>query len=389
MPRSSERRRRQLLGAALGAATLPFSSRAAPARDTVLLGQSVPLSGPAQHLGIEYQRGLRLALDAAQAAGQLGGRQVELLSLDDQYEPEVAQENTRQLLQDGALALVGYVGTEATQRCLPLAVQAGVAMVAPLTGAEALRQRPARALVHLRPGLLAETGLIARTLATVGLQRVAVLQQGDGDGAAGLAALRESLQAAGLPTPLLVASVARNSTGLSALQQTDVAEAAQRLLSAQPQAVVFLCAYGSTAGVLRLMRQRGWAGGAYATSLSSAAAMGALLGPLAAGLSVTQVMPSPGDTSRPLVAAFQQRLKASGGPTAEYASLEGWVAGLLVAEALRRMPRGGGRESFLAALESLGGHDLGGLVLRWDPLRRQALSQVSLTVLDSLGRPLR
>jgi ABC-type branched-subunit amino acid transport system substrate-binding protein len=328
-----------------------------------------------------------MAVEAANARGLLPGRRLELVVADDQYEPEAALVNTRALIeQDQVFALVGYVGTESIQRSLPLALQQGVPMVAPLSGAESLRQNPSRWLYHLRPGLSAELGLIVRTLATMGWRQIAVLQQADADGEAGLEALRAALAQAGLPAPVTVARVDRNSTIQVALEQRDLQRAAQQLLGSRPQAVVFLSAYASTAAVLKRLRESGFAGGAYATSLSSAAALGPLLGALVAGLNVTQVVPSPTDLSRPVVAAYRQKL---GSAAPEHVSLEGWIAGQLVIEALRRMPRNGGRPGFMAALESLAGWDLGGFAVQWDAQRRQASSQVALTVLDAGGRPLR
>lgn len=377
-------RRRELL---LGAAALSAGAAAQTAPEVIRLGQSVPISGPAQHLGIEVQRGLQLAFDSANASGTLPGRRLELVSLDDQYEPELALENTHSLIQhDRVFALVGYVGTEATQRCLPVAAQAGVPLVAPLTGAESLRTRPPRWLYHLRPGLAAELGLIVRTLATMGWRQLAVVQQADADGQAGLEALRTVLGQAGLPSPLVVARVERNSTGQVALEQRDIQQVSQQLLAARPQAVLFLCAHAPTAAVLKRLRTSGYAGGAYATSLASSSALGALLGAQVAGLNITQVVPSPGDVSRPVVAAYRQRLGAA---APEHVSLEAWIAGQVVIEALRRTPLRSGRLGFLGALQSLGGWDAGGFALQWDPLRRQASSQVALTVLDAQGRPQR
>ncbi|WP_374587814.1 ABC transporter substrate-binding protein, partial [Ideonella dechloratans] len=197
------------------------------------------------------------------------------------------------------------------------------------------------------------------------------------------------LATAGLPPVVALARVPRNATNEAEWTARGVQEAAHTLMSGNPMAVVCLSAYASTAAVLRALRRAGYAGGCYATSLSSAAAIGPLLGTLAGGLSVTQVMPSPFDTSRPLVAAYQRRLQASGGPAPEYVSLEGWVAGLAVVEGLRRMPRGGSRQAFMQAMEGLAGWDAGGLVLRWDAQRRQAISEVAMTVLDREGRPIR
>lgn len=332
MPPPSERRRAWLkaalaAGAAPGLAALARaqSEPVAKGREVIRLGQSAPISGAAQHLGIEYQRGLQLAIQAANANGGVRGQRLELITYDDRYEPEATQANTRDLLDDDKVfALLGYVGTEAVNRCLPMAVQAGVPMLAPLSGAESLRRHPPRWLWHLRPGLGAETALIARNLRTIGFSRVAALQQDDADGQAGLDALQQALATAGLPPVVALARVPRNATNEAEWTARGVQEAAHTLMSGNPMAVVCLSAYASTAAVLRALRRASYAGGCYATSLSSAAAIGPLLGTLAGGLSVTQVMPSPFDTSRPLVAAYQRRLQASGGPAPEYVSLEGW-----------------------------------------------------------------
>jgi len=394
MPRCFDAdRRRSLLAAGWSMAGLSWSSGAgaqAQAGGPILLGQSVPLSGPAQHLGIEYQRGWQMAIDVANAQGGVGGRRIELISYDDAYEPERAEANTRDLLDaDRVFALVGYVGTEATQRSLALAVKAGVPMVAPLTGAESLRRQPTRWLWHLRPGLDAELGLVAHNLSTLMVQRVALLIQADADGAAGLESWGSQAAAVKLPEPVGVIKVQRNSTGQVELKNQDLRAATQALLAVKPQAVVLVAAYASTATVIRMLREANYAGGVYTTSLSSTAAMGPMLGERAAGVSITQVVPSPFDAARPVVAAYQSRLRVTGSAAPEHASLEGWVAAQACIEALRRMPRGGRRDQFMAALEGLSGLDLGGLTLRWDALHRQALGQANLMVLDASGRPRR
>lgn len=387
MPRRSDTDHRRHFLALAGSVAAGSALPAHAAREPIRLGQSVPLSGPAQELGIEYQRGLRLAFDAANAEGGVDGRRIELISYDDRYEPETALANTRDLLEaDRVFALVGYVGAEAVHRCLPLAIKAGLPFIAPLSGDESLRRQPPRALFHLRPGLSAEARVIVQALQTLNITRVALMLQDDADGAAGL----EALQAAGLPTPVATARLGRNATAQVELRAKDTQAAAQALAAAQPQALVCLAAFASTAAVLKLMRDGGFAGPCYATSLSSAAAIGPLLGARVAGLCVTQVVPSPFDASRPVVAAFHRQLRGSGGSQApEYVSLEGWLAGQATVLGLRRMPRGGDGAGLLAALESLGGQDLGGFVLRWDAARRQASNQVALTVLDANGKPRR
>lgn len=389
--RPPSRDRRLLVTGAAALGLVSLSSRAAPlpAGDgkPLRLGQSVPLSGPAQHLGIEYRRGMQLAFNAANADGGVGGRPIELITYDDRYEPEAAQANTHDLIEDGVFALLGYVGAAAVNSSLPVAQKAGLPFIAPLTGAESLRHKPPRGLFHLRPGLGAEAKVIAQALQTMGVARTVVLVQDDADGLEGLEALTLALAAAGAPPIAASTKVGRNSTIQVELHSRDIHVATQALLAPQPQAMVCLAAHATTAAVLKAMRDGGFAGPCYATSLSSAAAIGPLLGARVAGLCVTQVVPSPYDPSRPLVASYQQQLKASGSAAPEYVSLEGWIAGNLMVQALRRMPRNAGRPALIEALESFGGTDLGGFTIRWDPVRRQASNMVTLTLLDATGRP--
>lgn len=374
--------------AALAGALCMAPARAPARAEALRFGQSAPLTGPAQHLGIEYQRGIRMAFEEANAQGGHFGRRLELLAFDDQYEPAVAIGNTRDMLAAAQVfGLIGYVGAECCMRCLPLAERAGVPFVAPLTGAMALRRDPARGVFLLHPGDDTETLLIARALATIEFRRSAVLCQDDADGGAALQSLGRSLAAAGLPAPAAVVAIGRNATARIDPSTREIDGAVRRLLAAAPQAVVCLSAYATTAAVLGGLRARRYAGGCYATSLSSAAALGPLLGPFAAGVSVTQAVPSPFDLSRPLVADYRRWLAATGAAAPEYVSLEGWIAGRLTVEALRRAGAAATRERFVLAMESLGGAELGGLPLRWDAVHRQFGLPVGLTVLDPQGRP--
>src|SRR5690349_8436438 len=75
--------------------------------DRILFGQSAALTGPAAALGLEMQRGIEAAFAEANAAGGVGGRQIELVTRDDRYEPEAAIANTGALIhEDRVFALI-------------------------------------------------------------------------------------------------------------------------------------------------------------------------------------------------------------------------------------------------------------------------------------------
>ena len=99
----------------LGALTL----RADPGvfDDRIVFGQSAALKGPAAALGLGMREGILAAFHEANTAGGVHGRKLELISYNDDYEPEVAIAKANKLLdEDRVFALIGEVGTP-TSRC--------------------------------------------------------------------------------------------------------------------------------------------------------------------------------------------------------------------------------------------------------------------------------
>src|SRR5689334_23440329 len=78
--------------------------------DKIVFGQAAPLDGPAAALGTGMRTGLQAAFGEANKAGGVGGRKLELISVDDGYEPTKTIEATTQLINEkGVFALVGPV----------------------------------------------------------------------------------------------------------------------------------------------------------------------------------------------------------------------------------------------------------------------------------------
>jgi len=378
-------RRTASLAAACVAA--PAFAQQAVRGEPLRIGQSVPISGAAQMLGIEMQRGFALAVADANARGGIGGRRVELVSYDDAYESAQAVANTRDLIDsDRVFALAGYVGSELVSQCLPHAARAGVPMVAPLAGAVSLRGESARGLWHLRASHAAEVGKIVDTLSTMQFTRIGVVTQADGDGLSCLGELEPALKAAGLSIAAS-ARIARNVEGNEAIEGNELSRALAPFPAAKLQAVVLLCAHGSAAACVKLLRRGGYNGGFFATSLASANALGRALGRSGAGLSITQVVPSPNDRSRPAVAAYLQALASVPDARPDAISLEGWLAGQYLCEALRRCGPQPTRERLQAVLDAPGRFDPGGFPLAFGDPRRQASSWLAMSVLDGEGRP--
>ena len=119
--------------------------------DKILFGQSAALDGPAAALGTGMREGILAAFAEANRNGGVHGRQLELKSYDDGYEPERAIEQTNTLIdQDQVFALIGAVGTPTSKAAQPISTKANVPFIGPFTGAGFLRDPALNNVVNVR-----------------------------------------------------------------------------------------------------------------------------------------------------------------------------------------------------------------------------------------------
>jgi branched-chain amino acid transport system substrate-binding protein len=362
-----------------GAAALAAMPSLRAQGDRILLAQSAPFTGPAAQLGIQFHQGARLCFEQLNAHGGLNRRPIELVRLDDGYEPDRCVENTRKLLADDPLALFGYIGTPTSLAALPLATAAKAPFFAPFTGAMGLRQPLNRYAFHVRASYNDETALIVRQLTSLGLNRIAVFWQNDAYGKAGLDGVELALAAQNLK-PVAQATVERNTV--------NVAQAVKTLVAARPDAVVQISAYKACAAFIRAARAAGYGGTFYNVSFVGTQALADELGKDGAGVVVSQVVPSPYSPARPVVREFIEAVKKGGADYhANFSSMEGYLAAKVMVEGLRRA--GGGkptRDGLVAALEGIGNENFGGFTVTFSPTDHVASKFVELSMLTGDGR---
>ena len=348
--------------------------------NVVLFGQSAAFSGPARDLGDDMRAGIVAAFREANFMGGVHGRRLELLSLDDAYEPEAAIANTRRLIvEDEVFALIGAVGTPTSRAVVPIASDAGVPYVAPFSGAAFLRDAERRNVVNLRASYFQETGTIVDAL--VGdrrIERIGVLFQEDSFGRAGYEGVRRALERHGL-TPVATGVYPRNTTA--------VKTALLDLRGGDPGAVVLVGAYRPVAAAISWSRQIGFDPIFITISFVGSNALVAALGDAGVGVYATQVVPSP-LADDPPVAAFYREAMAIHAPGVRpgFVSFEGYLAGRLAVFALERCGSNPGRSCFLEAVR--GGDasfDLDGFPLRFGEDDNQGSDTVFLTVIGDDG----
>ena len=372
--------RRHLLTAGLAAPMLaPGMLRASGApspgvrADRIRIGQVTALTGPSSILGREISLGIAAAFAETNRNGGVAGRLLELLVEDDGYEPIRSIAATRKLLdEDEVFALIGACGTPTSAAALPLAVTAGAPFLCPFTGADWLRTPYRPNVVNLRASYAQETeAIVAHLVADLGATRIAAFYQDDAYGRTGLQSLNRALAVRGIG---LVAegSYERNTLAVKG--------ALLSIRKGQPDAVVMIGTYGPAAEFIRLARSLKLAGPFLNLSMVGTEAFAAALGAEAVGVVVTQVVPSPADAGSPVVANYQAALHAQD-PKARfgYASLEGYLAGVLTTQALRRLGGDITRDGMLAMFAQGAAFDLGGMKLRYAPGQNSGGDRVYLS----------
>jgi ABC-type branched-subunit amino acid transport system substrate-binding protein len=349
--------------------------------DTILLGQSVVLSGPLAENGQQYTKGIRLYLDQVNKAGGIHGRKIELVTLDDAYSPQKAEENTRQLIeQKQVFALLGYAGTGSAMAALPLAEKSRTPFVAPYSGSDGLRARVSPVLFHLRASYGDEMYKIVEHQTTLGIKDIAIVYQDDNFGKSGLKGLETAMMNLFGMKPAVVVPI-----DPAKLDATSLAAKVSELAKAKPSAVVLATAGKASSAVIAETLKTGIRPQFIGLSVVSASQLLNDLKGDVAGIIVSQVVPSPWSSKYRIVRQYREALGGKA-DEAHYASLEGYIAARVMVEGLRRAGQNLTRVGFLGALEGLRRFDLGDFVVDFGNGRHVGSDFVDLSMIRSNGQ---
>jgi len=348
----------------------------------IVFGQVAALQGPAQALGQGMRQGILAAFEAANRAGGISGRKLELKSLDDGYEPEKTVEATKRILdEDKVFALVGAVGTPTSKAGQPIATAEKVPFIGPFTGAEFLRNPYNRYVVNIRSSYFQETeAWIDHLVKDLAISKIATLYQDDAFGLAGLEGVQRAMAKRNMS---LVAE------GTFKRNTTAVKSALLDIMKARPEAVVTVAPYKPVAEFIKLAHQVKMQAAFVAISFVGPDSLAQELGDQGTGVIVTQVVPFPWDATLPIVKAYQGAIAAvDSNAKPGFVSLEGYLAGRLVVEALKRIKGEPTREALLDAIAAAP-FDFGGMTLSYGPMKNQGSDRVFFTILqvDGTFRP--
>ena len=360
-------------GAGLALAALMTAGHA-----QLLIGQTAGYSGQVAAGVKETADGAMLYIDAVNAKGGVHGQKIELVALDDKFDPQTAAENARKLIEEqNVLAMFLTRGTPHTEAMIPLLEKHGVALVGPSTGAMVLHQPVRKYIFNVRATYQREAEKAMTHLASMGMTRIAVVYSDDSFGADGIIGAQKGLAASKL-TPVVLEKFNR--------AKPDFAPIATKVLSGNAQAVLMIASGSAVVDAGNAFRAAG--SGAQIVTLSNNASTGFIksLGPNARGVIVTQVYPNERAITYGMVKEAQELAKAKGQGDVSPAMLEGFAAAKVLVEGLRRAGPKPTREKIHAALEGLRKFDLGGLEVSYSPDDHTGLDFADLAIIGTDGK---
>ena len=344
----------------------------------IVVGQTASFSGPVAAGVKEAAEGAKLYIDTVNANGGVNGQTIELLSMDDKFDPKLTVENAKILIvEKKVVALFLVRGTPQTLALLPLLAEYRVPLVAPSTGAMALHQPVNPNVFNVRSSYQDEAERVVKHLSLVGVDRIAVLQADDSFGADAVIGALAGFKAVG-KEPVLLEKFNRVKPDYDAL--------AAKAMKASAQAVLFIGSGTMVVDGTKAIRAAGSA--AQIVTLSNNAASGFItdMGRYARGTIVSQVFPYERSVGSPIVKEALELAKAKNIDGISPAMLEGYAAAKVLVEGLRRAGAKPTREKLIAALNGLNKFDIGGLQVSYSPTDHTGLSFVELSIIGPDGK---
>jgi branched-chain amino acid transport system substrate-binding protein len=345
------------------------------AADTIVLGQSAPLSGDNAAFGKDIRDGALAYFNLVNAAGGIGGKQIELVTLDDANDRKRAGENAATLLNvNRAVALFGFASATLSLDALPLAERLRAPVFATFTGAPVVRKSPVT--FTIRPTYDQEMEKILEFWQTKGVQRVAVIHYDDEVGLQNLASVAERVKQR-TNQPVMSVPIKRNATIAD--------ESIKKIIASDPELVVSTVASSHAAGTLEKLRNQSKFYYMSATSFVGSSQFLKLVGNKGAGVSITQVVPSPASVTIPVVVECRRALAAAKLSELNYTNLEACIAAKVLVEGMRKTSRDVTRGSLLNALQNLGNFDTGGFTIAFSRGSNHGSKWTDLTVITKAG----
>jgi branched-chain amino acid transport system substrate-binding protein len=357
------------------------AARPALAADDIVLGNIASLSNPFSKTNVtNLLLGYSVQFEQVNRQGGVHGRRIRLVNKDDGIVPEKMLALTDELAADpGVLALIGFLNTPGMLDMIKQGtlVQKKIALIAPIGSMNAPNFYP------LRAGYNDEVRKLLEEAVSTQKKRIALVyfNQTFGPG------LFKFAEQAAKTVGANVVATAGFETAADKIEAS-VAETAERVSKADPDAVVVMSSGPGVYAFTRKFRQTpSKYAQIYTMSTSDASSFVKAAGiENASGVVISQAVPYPEYNALAVVREYHKAMKqyAPEQPLTFY-GLEGFMGAKIAVEALRRSGPNPTRQKVITALNTMRDFDLGGFVVSYSPTERTGSKTVDLTIIGKNG----
>jgi branched-chain amino acid transport system substrate-binding protein len=323
----------------------------------IVVGQNITLQGGKNRYGVAALDGIKLHLDAVNAAGGINGRKIVLRTADDDNKAPAAEANARKLVSEGAFILFASQEGGPSTAVAKAAEELRVPFFGPMAGSPNLRRPLSPMVFPVRAEHKDEFHALMEWGHRTGLKTVGFFMSDSDVGRAHLENVK--LAAAELGMSVTLALPFKGD-----ISEQMLGEMADQIAAAQPD---LMFNHGS-AGVYAKLIARARKTRIKTTFMavnSGSTQLAADLGPLAHGMVFSQVVPSPWERKHAIAREYQEAMnKSRPGVALSYGSLEGYLTAKALVMALQATGKDLTRANFVNALER-SNFDLGGMTVRY------------------------
>lgn len=344
----------------------------------IIVGQNITLQGGKNNYGVEVQAGVQIVFNEVNRLGGVNGRRITLRTLDDDNQSAKATANAQSLIDSGAFILFGSIEGGPSTAVMKVAAERKVPFFGPMAGSPELRRPNQDMVFPVRAEHREEFRALIKYGASTGLKRVAFFHADSDTG-------RLHLQNVRLAAAEVKATVELPIAFKSDITDQQLDAIVQQIGANKVDMVLNHGSPGTYEKLLRKIRTADLRAQFLAVN-SGSTQLAASLGPLAAGMIFSQVVPNPWarktQIAREYQTAFQRAYPAR---DYSYGSFEGYITAKALVFALQSAGPKLSRESFMKAL--LGQKiDLGNFELNYAPGEHAGSTFVDLSIVKKDGK---
>lgn len=346
------------------------------AADNMVIGRSLPLSGPLKSYGEAKRDGADAYLEKINKAGGIAGKTITVQTLDDAYQPAQTVANLKALAAEHSpVAFLGLFGVPTIAAALPVLAELKIPGVGLTSGTNAVRTPHNLYAFPVRASYADEARKLVTHVKTMGVTKISVIYTDNPFGISVKDTLLEALKKEGLTATTFKLDPAGKNA------EKTVAEA----IATGPQSLFITMLSQPAVPVIRELKKTAAGILLYTFSPVDTTVVLKELGGLAAGLGITQIVPIPAGIRVKVVAEYLQALKELGRGSPSFYGLESFIEAKVLVEGLRRAAPATNPANMVKALETLRSYDLGDYIVNYAPGDHAGGNFVEIDVIDSSG----